>query len=103
LLERAGFRILRYEQIPGVQEDVAAGFGSIRTSETLLRWKLGEAAAAALILEASITLQLRPYSGMSSRSPFGNVSLPVDGDRPHPQVNTTKAQPACDGNKTCRA
>ena len=63
LLERAGFRILRYEQIPGWQEDVAAGFGSIRNERDALEVELGEAAAAALILEASITLQLRPYSG----------------------------------------
>jgi hypothetical protein len=63
LLERAGFRILRYEQIPGWQEDVAAGFGSIRNERDAIEVELGEAAAAALILEASITLELRPYCG----------------------------------------
>jgi SAM-dependent methyltransferase len=63
LLERAGFKVLRYEQIPGWQEDVAAGFGAIRKERDALEVELGEAAAAAIILEASITLELRPYCG----------------------------------------
>ncbi len=63
LLERAGFEVLCYSQIPGWQEDVAAGFGSIRNEQDALEVELGEAPAAAIIREATITLELRPYCG----------------------------------------
>ena len=63
LLEREGFRILTYRQIEGWEDDVAAGFGAVVAERAALETELGEGAAGALMLEASITLELRPYRG----------------------------------------
>jgi SAM-dependent methyltransferase len=63
LLERAGFRIVSYQQIPDWQGQVAAGYGAVVAEQKALAAELGPAAAAAIVLEASITLDLRPYSG----------------------------------------
>jgi ubiquinone/menaquinone biosynthesis C-methylase UbiE len=63
LLEQTGFKVLSYEQIPGWQNHVTAGFGAIVAQRDSLETELGEAAAAAIVLEASITLELRPYCG----------------------------------------
>jgi ubiquinone/menaquinone biosynthesis C-methylase UbiE len=62
LLEHVGFEILRYEQIPNWQEQVTAGFGEVLAARGALEEELGPAAAA-LMLEASTTLELRPYRG----------------------------------------
>lgn len=63
LLEQTGFDVLRYEEIPNWQAQVAAGFGAIVDQREDLEAELGEAAAGAIVLEASITLQLQPYRG----------------------------------------
>ena len=63
LLEASGFRVDLYEQIPGWEDDVAAGFGAVLDQEEALARELGEAAAASAVLEATLTLQLRPYKG----------------------------------------
>jgi ubiquinone/menaquinone biosynthesis C-methylase UbiE len=63
LLEQTGFDILSYEQIPNWQQQVAAGFGAVVKQRDVLKTELGQAAAAAMILEASITLELQPYCG----------------------------------------
>lgn len=63
LLEQSGFEILRYEQLPNWREQVAAGFGAVVAEREALEAELGEAAAAATVLEASITLELQPYRG----------------------------------------
>lgn len=63
LLEQAGFEILSYEQTPDWQAQVAGGFGAIVAEREALEAELGAAAAAATVLEASITLELRPYVG----------------------------------------
>jgi SAM-dependent methyltransferase len=63
LLERAGFEVLGYEQIPAWRDQVAAGFGAVVAHREVLAAELGEAAAAATVLEASITLELQPYCG----------------------------------------
>jgi SAM-dependent methyltransferase len=63
LLEQAGFEILRYDQIPGWEGHVAAGFGAVLDQRDALEAELGEAAAAATVLEAAITLELQPYCG----------------------------------------
>jgi hypothetical protein len=55
--------VLCYEQIPGWREDVTAGFGAIVAQRDALEAEMGERAAAALVLEASITLELEPYAG----------------------------------------
>jgi SAM-dependent methyltransferase len=63
LLDARGFRVDLYEQISGWEEDVAAGFGAILDQIEALANELGEAAAGSAALEASLTLQLRPYRG----------------------------------------
>jgi ubiquinone/menaquinone biosynthesis C-methylase UbiE len=63
ILAEAGFDVLSYEQIPHWQDHVAAGFGAIVAERDTLEAELGEAAAAATVMEASITLELRPYRG----------------------------------------
>ena len=63
LLEQAGFEILNYAQIPGWRDHLTAGFGAVLQERDTLEVELGEAAAAALVLEASITLQMQPYHG----------------------------------------
>jgi hypothetical protein len=63
LLADSGFEILSYEQIPNWQDHVSAGFGAIVAEREALEAELGRAAAAATLLEASITLELRPYCG----------------------------------------
>ncbi len=63
LLEHTGFDVLSYDQLPDWQTLVTSGFGSIIEEREALERELGELAAAALVLEASITLQLEPYCG----------------------------------------
>jgi ubiquinone/menaquinone biosynthesis C-methylase UbiE len=63
VLEQTGFEILQYEQMPHWQDQVAAGYGAIVSERAALEAELGPAAAEALVLEASITLELRPYRG----------------------------------------
>jgi ubiquinone/menaquinone biosynthesis C-methylase UbiE len=63
LLEQTGFDVLSYEQIPNWEEHVAAGFGAVIEQQAALEAELGPAAAAATVMEASITLELRPYCG----------------------------------------
>ena len=63
LLKEAGFEVLSYEQIPDWQQQVSAGFGAILEEQDALGRELGKAAGAAIILEAAITLEVRPYCG----------------------------------------
>lgn len=63
LLEAAGFNVISYEQIAGWREALAAGYGAIVAEQEVLVNELGEAAASAVALEATITLQLEPYCG----------------------------------------
>jgi SAM-dependent methyltransferase len=63
ILDETGFDVLSYEQIPHWQDHVAAGFGAVIAEREALEAELGETAAAATLMEASITLELRPYRG----------------------------------------
>lgn len=63
LLEAAGFEVQSYDQIPGWQNQVRAGFGAVVAQQAALQAEMGEPAAAATVLEASITLGLQPYCG----------------------------------------
>ena len=63
VLGNSGFDVLSYEQIPDWQDHVAAGFGAVIAPRDTLEAELGESAAAAVVLEASITLELQPYCG----------------------------------------
>ena len=62
-LEQLGFDIVRYDQIPNWAEQVAAGFGAVLEQREILEAELGEAAAAATLMEAAITIEIKPYVG----------------------------------------
>ena len=62
-LEQVGFDIVRYDQIPNWAKQVAAGFGAVLQQREMLEAELGEAAAAATLMEAAITIEIKPYGG----------------------------------------
>jgi SAM-dependent methyltransferase len=62
LLELAGFDVLSYEQLRNWQAQVTEGFEAVLAAREALEDEMGPAAAP-LMLEASITLDLHPYSG----------------------------------------
>jgi SAM-dependent methyltransferase len=63
LLESTGFEVARYNQIPDWSDQVAAGFGAILQQGDVLKAELGEAAAAATVMEAAVTIEIQPYCG----------------------------------------
>jgi SAM-dependent methyltransferase len=63
LLEHLGFEIVSYDEIPNWQGQVAAGFGAILAQREALEAELGHAAAAAAVVEATVTTELMPYCG----------------------------------------
>ena len=63
LLAQTGFDTVSYDQIPNWREQVTAGFGAVVAEQERLEAELGQAAATAAVLEASITLELQPYCG----------------------------------------
>jgi SAM-dependent methyltransferase len=63
LLEHAGFEISSYEQLPDWRDQVTNGFRAIVDEQAALEAELGPAAAAATVMEASITLEVQPYCG----------------------------------------
>jgi ubiquinone/menaquinone biosynthesis C-methylase UbiE len=62
-LESAGFEVVRYDQIPNWAEHVTAGFGAVLQQRKMLEAELGEAAAAAILMEAAVTTEIKPYCG----------------------------------------
>jgi SAM-dependent methyltransferase len=63
LLTDAGFDVVSYEQTDGWSDAVRGAYGAIVDTQEVLSTEMGEDASAALVLEASVTLQLSPYSG----------------------------------------
>lgn len=63
LLEQAGFELLEYRQLPGWRDQLTAAFDAIIAERDVLTAELGGSAAEALVLEASITVETRPYIG----------------------------------------
>jgi SAM-dependent methyltransferase len=63
ILERVGFDVVGYDELPGWREELAAGFGAVLVEQETLKAELGEAAAAAIVMEAAVTIELEPYSG----------------------------------------
>jgi SAM-dependent methyltransferase len=63
LLEESGFDVLSYDEIPRWRHHVADGFGAVVAAREALEAELGEAAATATFLEATVTLELEPYCG----------------------------------------
>lgn len=62
-LESAGFRIDRYEQLPNWTAQVSAGFGAVIDHREKLETELGAAAADAVVMEAILTMEIKPYCG----------------------------------------
>jgi hypothetical protein len=58
-----GFEVARYDQIPNWSDQLAAGFGAVLEQREVLEAELGEAAAAAVVMEAAVTTEIRPYCG----------------------------------------
>ena len=60
-LVQASFTVARYEETPGWHERVMATFEAVVAGRAALEAELGAAAANALLFEASVTLEHRPY------------------------------------------
>jgi ubiquinone/menaquinone biosynthesis C-methylase UbiE len=63
ILKDVGFETSHYDQIPHWADNVAAGFEAVLAQQDALRIELGEEAAAATIMEAAVTVEVRPYCG----------------------------------------
>lgn len=63
LLEQVGFEISEYNQIPNWSDQLTPCFSAILDQRKALEAELGEVAAAAMVMEAALTLDLQPYCG----------------------------------------
>jgi ubiquinone/menaquinone biosynthesis C-methylase UbiE len=61
LLEEAGLMVETYEETPGWAERVRAAFGAVLDAADLLVAEMGERAAAGVLAEATLTVDLEPY------------------------------------------
>ena len=61
LLSEAGFTVEVYEEVPGWPEPVTATYSALLSAGAALTQEMGQAAAAALFTELSLTLQQQPY------------------------------------------
>ncbi len=61
LLMNTGFSVTAYEEVPGWPEPMTTAYSAIVNARSALVAEMGEAAAGALLLEMSMTLEHRPY------------------------------------------
>jgi SAM-dependent methyltransferase len=61
LIVAAGLTVEAYEETPGWQERVHAAFSAIAGNSDTLTAEMGESAAAAVLTEALVTVQIQPY------------------------------------------
>ena len=61
LLQDAGFAVKICEETPGWQERVYGAFGAIIEASGIIEAEMGQRGAAGVVLEATLTVQLRPY------------------------------------------
>ena len=61
LFEAAGFDVEAYEETPGWRERVNAAFGAVVDASDTLTAEMGERAAAGMVAEAMLTVQMQPY------------------------------------------
>ncbi len=61
LMAAAGLHVEAYEETPGWQQRVYAAFSAIAENSGTLVAEMGEQAAAGPVVEAMLTLQVRPY------------------------------------------
>jgi len=60
-LEKAGFRVEVYEEIPGWPEPMTATYSAVLNAKEPLTQEMGEAAVGALLMEMTMTLEQKPY------------------------------------------
>jgi ubiquinone/menaquinone biosynthesis C-methylase UbiE len=63
VLEATGFAVVAYEQVDGWRRAVTGAYAAIVDQQRKLASELGEAAAGAIVMEATITIELDPYRG----------------------------------------
>jgi SAM-dependent methyltransferase len=61
LFEAAGFDVEEYEETPGWRKRVNAAFNAIVDATDTLTAEMGERAAAGVVAEAMLTVQMQPY------------------------------------------
>ena len=61
LLEDAGFRVVAYEETPDWERRVYGAFTAVIAAADELRAEMGEHAAASVLAEAVLTVELEPY------------------------------------------
>jgi hypothetical protein len=61
LLEAVGFRVDIYEETPGWNDQLEAAYGAVVAAQDVLTHEMGEDAMNALLLEITLTLQVKPY------------------------------------------
>ena len=61
LLEQAGLTVAAYEETPGWRDRVLSVFGALVDAADALVAEMGERAAAGVLAEAMLTVQLQPY------------------------------------------
>jgi ubiquinone/menaquinone biosynthesis C-methylase UbiE len=61
LLASTGFRIVAYEETPGWAERVYGTFQAVADAANALKTEMGENAAAGVLAEAMLTVEVRPY------------------------------------------
>jgi SAM-dependent methyltransferase len=61
LLTEVGLSIISYEETPGWADRVYPTFAALVDSADALKAEMGEAAAASVLVEATLTVSLRPY------------------------------------------
>ena len=60
-LEKAGFAITTYEEVPGWPEPMTATYSAVVEAKDALTQEMGEAATNVLLLEMALTLEHKPY------------------------------------------
>ncbi len=61
LLDKAGFSVEIYEEVPGWPEPMTAAYAEVVEAKEKLTEDMGEAPVGALVLEMSMTLGAKPY------------------------------------------
>ena len=61
MLNEAGLDIVSYQETPGWADRVYPTFAALMDSADTLNAEMGEPAAASVLVEATITVSLRPY------------------------------------------
>ncbi len=61
LLEKAGFAVTAYEEVPGWPEPMTATYAAVVEAKDALMREMGEAATNVLVLEMGLTLANKPY------------------------------------------